>query len=126
MTFVSKGLLQDNVDVLIQRGDACVEDDVIGEIHIRSSLQAAECAGTGPKNVAGFASTGEYGFISSQNLHLYITAGLGDKILLEKRCISAAALERAIESANKSLTKAAVISVEGNYGQNNAVIVAET
>merc|ERR1719326_223785 len=43
MTFMSQGLLQDNVDLLIRRGESCVEDDVVGEIYIRSSLVAAQC-----------------------------------------------------------------------------------
>ena len=117
MTFVSEGLLQDNVDLLIQLRDACVEDDIVGEIHVRSSLQAAKCAGTGRKNVAGFTSTGEYDLISSQNLHLHITAGLGHKILLAQRCTPAAALERAIVQAHWSLAKVAVISVNANEAE---------
>merc|ERR1719487_1130006 len=121
VTFVSQGLLQDNVDLLIRRGDQCVEDDMIGEIHVRSSLQAS-CATA--KNVAGFISTGEYGFISSKDLHLYITAGLGDSIILDNRQIVAATLEKAIASKNQ-LSQAAVFTVNMKDGTTKVAIAGE-
>eukprot|EP00746_Dinoflagellata_sp_MGD_P160230 gnl/MRDRNA2_/MRDRNA2_86824_c0_seq1.p1 gnl/MRDRNA2_/MRDRNA2_86824_c0~~gnl/MRDRNA2_/MRDRNA2_86824_c0_seq1.p1 ORF type:complete len:1493 (+),score=413.45 gnl/MRDRNA2_/MRDRNA2_86824_c0_seq1:82-4560(+) len=122
VTFVSQGLLQDNVDLLIRRGEQCVEDDMIGEIHVRSNLQAP-CATA--KNVAGFVSTGEYGFISSKDLHLYITAGLGDSIILDNRQIVAAKLEQTIASKNQ-LSQAAVFTVNMKDGSTKVAIAGET